>query len=314
MGRCRLTPYFSGFLVVPFYGKEPTINHSTLSRVSATVVLFLSSAAVSITLGTTAPEASGSTVNCHAVPHEGVDFAGCNFNGRDLGGADLRDANLRGTNFHDANLKDAQLSGANLFRTDLEGAQMSGANLNDVISGSLKGIPILPADWNLVSGYLVGPNADLKNAQFSGANLFDSDLLNAQMSGANLTSVTSGSVTGTPVLPIGWKLIDGYLIGPGAYLNNAMLAGARLSHVDLAGANLIRAQLSNASLIGANLSGATLNGADLSAADLSGANLLGAIVIGATTTNALTNGATVCPGGELGPCNASWLFLKGAPA
>src|ERR1019366_3069391 len=79
---------FSGFLVVPHYGKEPSINHSTLSRVSATVVLLLSSAAVSIALCTLSPVASGSTVNCHAKPHEGVDFAGCNFYGRDLAGAD----------------------------------------------------------------------------------------------------------------------------------------------------------------------------------------------------------------------------------
>lgn len=206
------------------------------------------------------------------------------------------------------------MAGANLFRSNLEGAQMSGADLSGVTSGALKGVPILPANWNLVSGYLVGPNANLTNAQFTDADLYDSDLLDARLTGANLTAVVSGLVTGTPVLPGGWKLIDGYLVGPGAHLNDASLIGADLANVNLSAANLNGAQLTNASLVDANLSGTILANADVAGADFSGANLFNANVLDTNTDRARTNSATICPGGEKGPCSASWRFVKGQTA
>jgi hypothetical protein len=47
------------------------------------------------------------------------------------------------------------------------------------------------------------------------------------MSGATLTGVDSGSITGTPsALPSNWSLVDGYFIGPQAYLYDANLTGA----------------------------------------------------------------------------------------
>jgi len=75
--------------------------------------------------------------------------------------------------------------------------------------------------------------------------------------------VFSGGISDTPsALPTGWSLVDGYLIGPGADLANAILA--------------------NANLAGANLSGADLSDADFSGADVSGA----------------TYGNTICPNGS----------------
>ena len=53
---------------------------------------------------------------------------------------------------------------------------------------------------------------------------------------------------GTPTLSPGWKIANGYLIGPGVNLANA-----NLSNQDLSGVNLGNANLSNTNLSGANL-------------------------------------------------------------
>ena len=68
-------------------------------------------------------------------------------------------------------------------------------------------------------------------------------LTDATVSGADLTGATlerrlgriaSGGLIGTPVnLPTNWELLDGYLIGPFAYLSNAGLTGANLADLDL---------------------------------------------------------------------------------
>ena len=119
-------------------------------------------------------------------------------------------------------------------------------------------------------------------------------------SGAQLNGVSSGGIVGTPTsLPTKWKLLRGYLVGPGA-LTNANLANADLAGTDVAGANL-PAPLSNATsggidgtpeslpagwilvngylvgpgakLVGADLADANLAGIDLSDTDLSGESI-----------------------------------------
>ena len=102
-------------------------------------------------------------------------------------------------------------------------------------------------NWEEMRADLRGANfhgADLHNADLSGANL-----LNADLRGANFH---------------------------GADLHNADLRGANFHGANLYNAYLRGADLHNAYLSGANLLNADLRGADLHNADLSGANLLGA--------------------------------------
>ena len=100
--------------------------------------------------------------------------------GQQLNNADLTGAHLGGANLTNANLSNATLTGVNLTGATLTGAmlgaaEMTGATLTGVISGGILGRPLsLPANWNLVNGYLVGPGADLTNA-----TLGVSDLANA---------------------------------------------------------------------------------------------------------------------------------------
>jgi uncharacterized protein YjbI with pentapeptide repeats len=89
-------------------------------------------------------------------------------------------------------------------------------------------------------------------------------VLNAiDLSTTTLTGVVSGSVTGTPTqFPTNWRLIAGYLVGPGADLG-----GANLSNQDLTGIDAEDANVTNA-----NFTGSLLNSANLARAVVEGAN------------------------------------------
>ncbi len=179
-----------------------------------------------------------------------------------------------GANLTNANLTSIHLANMSLANTNLNGVDLTGATLTGVQSGGITGTPhALPAHWQLTSGYLIGPGADLASATLSNANLTNAYLANTNLAGADLTGATlfgvqSGGITGTPhALPTAgphgnaqWQLIDGYLIGPGADLTGASLTDSNLNNTDLVGANLTNAQLYGVHLANADLYNATLTG------------------------------------------------------
>ncbi len=219
--------------------------------------------------------------------------------GADLTRADLTGANVTYTNLSRDDLVGVDLSGQELYGIDLAGTDLSGANLNDVVSAGVTGVPKrLPSSWALIDGYLMGPradlssddlggvdlsNVDLSNANLAGANIAGADIQGTKLSGAELSGLTSGEVLGTPAsLPVDWVALDGYLMGPSASLQGAVLSGDDLSGIDLTSADLSDANLTGADLSDADLSD-TFLGADLSDVDLSGADLFGADLLGATS-------------------------------
>ncbi|MGB0592606.1 MAG: pentapeptide repeat-containing protein, partial [Myxococcota bacterium] len=109
----------------------------------------------------------------------------------------------------------------------------------------------------LIEGYLVGPGADLTGANFTNADLSyavltDTNLTGAEFTDANLSFVKSGNITGTPaVLPTDWRLIEGYLVGPGADLTGANLNNADLTNMFLYFANFTNADLTDVTWTGA---------------------------------------------------------------
>jgi len=198
------------------------------------------------------------------------------FAGVDLSAADLSEAIL-----WDASFTSANLTGADLTRAEVGGADLSTATLTGIRSGSTQGVPLLPAGWSAVGGYLVGPGAnltgvdltelDLTGVSLAGTNLTGADLSGIDLTGKDLTGATltgadvtgtnltgtvltglrSGAVVGTPAaLPAGWFLRSGFLAGPGA---------------DFAAANLVGVNLSGVNLAGSDFSGANVNGANLNA-------------------------------------------------
>ena len=117
--------------------------------------------------------------------------------------------------------------------------------------------------------------AYLRDADLRGAYLRDADLRDADLSGAYLRGAYLRDADLSDADLSGAYLRDADLRG--AYLRDADLRDADLSGAYLRGAYLRDADLRDADLSGAYLRGAYLRDADLSDADLSGADLSGAI-------------------------------------
>ena len=198
--------------------------------------------------------------------------------------ANLDNAYLAYANLTDADLVNANLTGASIAHATITGADFTGATLAGVSSGYLTGQPSkLPAStWQVLSGYLIGPAANLSYAGLSGLSLSGADL-----AATNLTS--------------------------------AALAGTDLSYADLMNANLTSADVSSATLTGTNLGDATLTSANLAGATLTGANLTGVGSGGISGTPAalpanwsVTGGFLIGPGADLHGENLAGLGLTGA--
>ena len=249
-----------------------------------------------------------------------ANLSNANLTGADLTGVIISNADLSGATL--ANISSGRISGepralpadwifingyllgpsANLAQTtlsniDLSHVNLSHANLVGIKSHHITGSSlVLPTDWQLVSGHLVGPTADLMGADFtggqlvginfvgnnlayanlsgtnlSGANLTDANLKGANLSDtnldeANLTNIQSTGIIGTPkTLPPDWQLINRFLVGPSANLSNANFSHADLTNLNLTHVNFAGANLSFADFSGANLAGANFTGANLTA-------------------------------------------------
>ena len=242
----------------------------------------------------------------------------------DLTNADLINADLTGADLTGANMTAAILNGAVLTDAILTGVNLDVAAfgvpviLSGVRSGGITGqVDQLPPRWRLTGGYLIGPGANLTGADLSyvdlsdtflnGANLTNVNLSyatltgsGADLTGTTLTGVQSGSINSSQlILPPGWQLVVGYIIGPGANLT-----GANLMDVDLTNADLYNADLTGADLTGANLTDANLTGATLTGTDLEGATL---------NTNAFNMWGLIS-GGITGPpasLPTDWRFVDG---
>jgi len=154
-----------------------------------------------------------------------------------LTNANLTSASLAIANLTNAGLTNANLTNANLAQAKLGNAKLTGAILTGITSGGTTGIHVvLPTNWRLVKGYLIGPAANLSGVDLSNTNLTNADMSNAILTGANLTS---------------------------AILNNVNLSGALLNGANLTDATLGNADLTGAQLVGTNLTGAKFTGANL---------------------------------------------------
>jgi uncharacterized protein YjbI with pentapeptide repeats len=138
---------------------------------------------------------------------------------------------------------------------------------------------------NMTKEYIIGPNViltgvDLTGTDLTGADLTNAILTNAILTGVDLTNVTltgavligiiSGEIKGNPILPNGYKLINGYIIGP-----NIDLTGVDLTETDLTGVDLTGIDLTGVDLTGTDLTGVDLTGTDLTGVDLTNSILTG---------------------------------------
>ncbi|MCI4661362.1 MAG: pentapeptide repeat-containing protein [Neomegalonema sp.] len=127
-------------------------------------------------------------------------------------------------------------------------------------------------------------NADLKGADFTGAQLSQTDLSGADLSGALLQGAWLDQADLSGARLIGAQLSQ-------ARMSDARLPAAQLDQADLSWSTLLRADLSGASLRAADLSGVDLTDAQLDGADLAGAVLREADFAQASLVGANLSGA-----------------------
>jgi uncharacterized protein YjbI with pentapeptide repeats len=250
--------------------------------------------------------ASGTT----AVPHD-IGTAIFQTTGLNLSNVDLRDVNLTGTNLAYSNLSDANLQGANLTNANLTGAKMNaGTNLYGTV---LAGATMRGGNFDRVNFSNVVLTATVGTATVNGANFANATLSNANLGSLNLGSssisgVRSGGTGGTPVLPSGWFLSQGYLVGPSANLSGLNLTGVSfagitgLTGINLQNSNLTNVNFSNASLLGFNLAGTNLTGTNFTNANLNGiisGSITATVAPTLPTGWTLTNGYLIGPGADL---------------
>ncbi len=231
-----------------------------------------------------------------------------------------------GTTVVKGKFKGTDFSGVDFTNANLAGANMSGAKLAGATSGHITGSPAsMPKGWQIVSGFLIGPGANLAQtnltgisfakADLAGATFYQANLTNVDFGHSNLTKASLSSATlngakfvhakmkgvisayekGQPAsLPKYWKVITGqyegapveYLVGPGASIGGAQLGGADFSGMNLTGIYLAGAHLTSANFTGANLTRANLASAGLGTVNFTNANLTGASVISADMSGA----------------------------
>ncbi len=205
----------------------------------------------------------------------GWDFSGIDFRYADMSMSNFSNINFSTSNLAHVNFAYSVLDGVDFSNTNLDRAYLLHTSMRGVISGGIVGADlVLPPDWRLVQGFLIGPFANLRHKAITNSNLAGAQMMYAQLAYTNLASSQL----------------------QGADLSGSDARGADMSYTNLTGAtlrwsSLMWSNFSFANLTGANLSGAFLAGANFHGANLSGADLTGADLTGVNWQD------TICPDG-----------------
>jgi uncharacterized repeat protein (TIGR02543 family) len=257
---------------------------------------------------------------------DGVDFSNQDLSINSGFPVSLKVDSIKNANFEGTNLAGQQID----VGVPSESAPMgianswSGSNFTNAVLRSTKinwnyagrqtftGANFTNADFTgaKISGYNSG------SANFTGSNFTGTSFMNSDFTDANLSLVKGKEVTvNNFLLPTGWKVISGYLVGSNADLSFASLYNKNLSGMDLSGARLNYADLSESNLTGANLTNAKMNYANFTSANLSdailvssqldyanlhratltGSDMSGSSMFGANMTDAIVGSATGIP-------------------
>ncbi len=226
-------------------------------------------------------------------------------------------------------LDNIDLSGGNLNGLELSGTDLTNCNFYNVSSGNIYGNPILSSEYRLINGYIIGPNVNLSDVDLSGQIISNLSLLNTNLDGTDLRNcsllnISSGKIKGTPLLPLYWKLINGYLVGPSANLENVDFTDQNLYQTNLENTNLrgcIFKNTKSGSIVGTPILSPEyriLNGyivgkqVDLSGANLEFQNLSNLSLFQTNLTNSKLNYADIngCNIFETNFDNCSCLWIK----
>jgi uncharacterized protein YjbI with pentapeptide repeats len=242
----------------------------------------------------------------------GTDFTNTNLRKVDLDFANIAQSKMKFSNFNavsgisvkgkPSNVPDGTLifkdtfvgPGSTIRDLDFENFDLTRANLSGVSSSGITGNPKLPERWQLVSGTLIGPNANLNKVHFSNQTLVGLDLEGIDLRNTVFFNCSVKAIQGTPShLDPNYAIHGGQLFGPGMNIEGYSLEGLPLAEVNLHnicsgdiigkpknlpnGWKIVNGYLvgPHARLIDANLQNTRIEGVDLQGANLDGALLNG---------------------------------------
>lgn len=253
-----------------------------------------------------------------------ADFTGANLTGTILEKADFTDANLSGIisgNIQGGSIIKNTLvklpkhyifyngyilgPGVNLKDVDLTQFDFSLSTFYNLKLTNIIGTPKLPSGYVMRGGFVVGKYMDFSNEDLSQLDFSELDVSNSVFTGANITAlnltntimnnVVSGNIEQTQFFGQRYKLINGFLVGPGLNFNGAQLASVDLTGVLFNGSFAINVlgiprlpdnyKLINQNIVGKNiiLTGANFEFENLSETDLRGV-VSGQVLANETTT------------------------------
>jgi uncharacterized protein YjbI with pentapeptide repeats len=187
------------------------------------------------------------------------DCTDADLTGADLTGSDIRSCDCTGAKFLGAYMAGTQAGGV------LTGADLTGAKIDSTTS--FAGADLTNAKF--------GTSADLRQVDFTGANMTGTNAPQAQLNGANMSKATLDGAL------LGGADLTGAVFDSATTARKASLAKAILSNTGIATADFSGAVLQGADLTGADFSGANLTGTDFTSASLAGLNITGAVLEGA---------------------------------
>lgn len=220
-----------------------------------------------------------------------------------------------------------RITGMDLSNVDI--SNIPTASFTGLITGGLTNTTnaVLPSGYVFRTGYIVGngvslvsadltgqtfANLSMRSVDLSGATLTSTTFTNTDLSGAaihninlsglnlstaTLTNIASSGLNGgsggsAVVLPSGYSIISGFLLGPSVNMSSSDLSGIVIpSSQTCSSVNFSSANLTNADLSGVNLSNARFTGANLTNANFTNTNLSGVTLTSAQAVQLLSNPA-----------------------
>lgn len=220
-----------------------------------------------------------------------------------------------------------RITGMDLSNVDI--SNIPAASFTGLITGGLlnTGSAVLPSGYVFRTGYIVGNGVSLVSADLTGQTFANLSMRSVDLSGATLTSTTftntdlsgaairntnlsglnlstatltnlassglnGGSGGSAVVLPSGYAVIAGFLIGPATNMSSNDMSGIAIPASQSCSSVIFSsANLTNADLSGVNLSNAIFTGANLTNANLANTNLSGVTITSAQALQLLLNPA-----------------------
>jgi len=175
---------------------------------------------------------------------------------------DLKTLNLAQIDFKGISFQSVSLSGLDLSYVDLSDADFNGILFSEgVICNQHTSVP---KGYQIINGYLVGPNMNLSYADLRGGDLRDVNLVGSRLpEDTGESSKYTDFIDGTTILPSGFQYINGYIFATKEFDVIRHFYGDDFSDMNFAGVDFSLLRLSYVCIAGADLSRAQLFGAKL---------------------------------------------------